>query len=82
MVTIRFHPSFEKQLRKENNAATKEKILKQILKIAENPKAGKPMRYDRQGTRELYIPPYRLSYIYKETEDVILIIALYHKDKQ
>ena len=40
------------------------------------------MQYSRKGTRELYIPPFRLSYEYKKDEDKIIILDLYHKDKQ
>jgi len=38
------------------------------------------MRYERKGTRELYITPFRLSY--KIENNIIYIIALYHKDFQ
>ena len=33
------------------------------------------MRYDKKGTRELYIKPYRLSYKY--SDDLIELISLY-----
>lgn len=36
------------------------------------------MRFDRKGTRELYISPWRLSY--KLEENIVYILALYHKD--
>lgn len=40
------------------------------------------MRYGRKGTREVYIKPYRLSYVYTPEKNHILFVALYHKDKQ
>ena len=40
------------------------------------------MRYARKGTRELYISPFRLSYLYLKEEDKIIILDLYHKDGQ
>lgn len=58
------------------------KIKKQISKIIENPKVGKPMRYGRKGTREVYIKPFRLSYLYAEDEDKIVFLDLYHKKQQ
>ncbi len=43
---------------------TRDKVKKKIQKIITNPEVGKPMRYGRKGTRELYIKPFRLSYFY------------------
>ncbi len=60
----------------------RERIIKLIKKIIENPEIGKPMRYVRKGTRELYIKPFRLSYAYHKTEDKITLLDLYHKKKQ
>ena len=56
----------------------KQKIIKQIKKIKTNPKIGKPMRYARKGTRELYIKPFRLSYAYIVNEDKVYILDLYY----
>ena len=54
----------------------------QIKKIISNPKAGKPMRYGRKGTREVYIKPFRLSYTYLENENKLIFLDFYHKKKQ
>lgn len=80
MVAVIFDQAFEKNFRKIKDSLLKEKIIAQISKIRDNPEIGKPMRYDRKGTRELYIHPFRLSY--KLEEDVVYILALYHKDSQ
>ena len=80
MVTVVFDSFFEKDFRKIKEAVIKERIIKQIYKIRENPEIGKPMRFDRKGTRELYVSPFRLSY--KVEGDVVYILALYHKDLQ
>jgi addiction module RelE/StbE family toxin len=82
MVTVKFDPSFEKTLRKIKDQAVKTKVKKQIKKLLEDPETGKPMRYSRKGTREVYIPPFRLSYAYLEKEDTIIFLDLYHKDEQ
>ncbi len=58
------------------------KIKKILLKIIENPEIGKPMSYGRKGTRELYVPPFRLSYAYIPHEDKIILLDLYHKKMQ
>ncbi len=82
MVTIEFDPEFQKLFSKIKDPLTKEKIIKQVAKLRENPELGKPMRYNRKGTRELYSSPFRLSYIYLKEKDTIVLLALYHKDEQ
>lgn len=77
---IIFDNYYKKKFDKINNKELKLKIIKQILKLKENPELGKPMRYSRKGSRELYISPFRLSYLY--LEDKIKILDLYHKDEQ
>ncbi|MEK6860446.1 MAG: type II toxin-antitoxin system RelE/ParE family toxin [Nanoarchaeota archaeon] len=78
---IDYTANFEKIFSKLKDSGLKEKIRKQISKIIENPEIGKPMMYARKGTRDVYIAPFRLSYVYKE-EDKIIVLDLYHKDKQ
>ena len=67
---------------KIKNRADQERIGKQIRKITENPEIGKPMRYGRTGTREVYIGSFRLSYVYVKEENKIIFLDLYHKDGQ
>lgn len=73
--------NFERVFDKIDNTI-KEKVKKQIRKIIENPEIGKPMRYARKGTREVYIKPFRLSYVYIPEEERIVFLELYHKDEQ
>lgn len=80
MVSVIFDPVFKKNFMKIKDNAVKERIIKQVAKIKDNPEIGKPMMYDRKGTRELYIPPFRLSYAVEG--EVVYILALYHKDVQ
>ena len=80
MVIVVFDPIFKKNFKKIKGKSLKEKVIKQVSKIKDNPKIGKPMRFGRKGTRELYISPWRLSY--KLGEDTVYILALYHKDLQ
>ena len=69
MVKINFHSIFEKKIGKIKD---KQKIKKQIAKIIENPEIGKPMRYTRKDTREIYIGSFRLSYFYSLEEGKII----------
>ncbi len=40
------------------------------------------MIYDRKGTREIYIKPFRLSYAYIKHENKVIFLDLYHKKEQ
>ncbi|MGK0209212.1 MAG: mRNA-degrading endonuclease RelE of RelBE toxin-antitoxin system [Patescibacteria group bacterium] len=58
-------------------------ILKKLIhKILENPLIGKPMRYERKGTREIYMKPFRLSYEYDQNAEILTFLHLYHKRHQ
>lgn len=76
MVKVVFLNKFQDIFSKIKDNLLKEKIIK---KIKLNPKIGKPMRYDKKGSRELYIPPFRLSYLYNISEKIVYILDLYHK---
>lgn len=80
MVDVLFDLKFKKNLKKIKDVSTKNKIIKQISKLKKHPELGKPMRYGHKGTRELYISPYRLSYLIKN--DKIYLLDLYHKNLQ
>ncbi len=82
MVDVIFEEKFKRIFSKIKNSLMKEKIIKQISKIKENPEIGKPMKFSRKGTRELYIKPFRLSYAYIKEENKIILLDLYHKDEQ
>jgi len=82
MVSVAYHPHFGKTVRKIRDAGLKERVKQQILRIVEDPFVGKPMRYYRRQTREVYIPPFRLSCCYDRGDDTIVFLALYHKDEQ
>ena len=82
MVTVAYSIHFEKTIRKIMNAQLKKRLKAQIVKIVNNPEIGKPMRFSRKQTREVYIPPFRLSYLYDKRRDMLVFLFLYHKDEQ
>ena len=82
MVEIRFDKKFAIIFSKIKDELLRTKIKKQIQKISNNPEVGKPMGNVRKWTRELYIKPFRLSYLYIINKNMIYILDLYHKDKQ
>ena len=82
MIKISHDPRFIKAFSKIKHKGFQEQIIKSIEKIKQNPEIGKPMRFARKGTREVYISPYRLSYVYSKEENKIIFLDLYHKDEQ
>jgi len=80
VVKVIFIDLFRKKFTKIKDNSIKNKIIKQIEKIEENPELGKPMKYSRKGSRELYVSPYRLSY--RVEGDKVYILDIYHKDLQ
>jgi len=82
MVIVAYDPLFKRRIKKIKNSSFKSKVKKQMLNIIDSPEKGKPMRYTRKGTREVYLSPYRLSYLYIKKEDKIVFLDLYHKDGQ
>lgn len=82
MVIVRYDTLFDKKIRKIRDNSLKEQIRKQIKKIIQSPVSGKPMRYARGGTREVYVGSFRISYVYSESENRLTFLDFYHKDKQ
>ena len=82
MLEVEHESNFLKKIHSMKSNSVKERIKNQIKKILENPEIGKPMRYARKGTRELYIGSFRLSYSYLKNENKIIFLDLYHKDEQ
>jgi mRNA-degrading endonuclease RelE of RelBE toxin-antitoxin system len=72
---------FKKAYQKLDNSI-RLKLDKILLKIINNPELGKPMMYTRKGTRELYVKPFRLSYGYDYSSEILYLLNFYHKDEQ
>lgn len=81
VTTVAWGDRFQKRYKKLDKSL-KEKIRTQIKKILNNPDIWKPMKYGRKGTLELYVSPFRLSYIYEKKEDKVVLLEFYHKDEQ
>ena len=82
MLKVEYTDDILKNIRKIKDNLVKEKIKSQIGKIFKDPEIGKPMRYARKGTRELYIGSFRLAYAYYKDEKKIILLDFYHKDEQ
>jgi len=82
MLEVEYSDDLLKIISKIKDGFLKEKVKKQIKKIIDQPEKGKPMRYARKGTREMYIGPYRLAYAYNKGKNKLIFLDLYHKDEQ
>jgi mRNA-degrading endonuclease RelE of RelBE toxin-antitoxin system len=82
MLEIKYEYKFLEFIEKIKDQLVKTKIKKQIIKIINTPEIGKPMKYDRKGTREIYTSPFRISYAYFKKEKILIFIDIYHKDEQ
>lgn len=69
---VEFESLFRKRVKEIKSESLKLKVKKQIAKVVENPNIGKPLRYSRKRTREVYIPPFRLSYLYLENKGKVV----------
>ena len=82
MVRVEFDEHLKKAVSKIKDASIRNRVEKLLFKIRDNPEIGKPMMYNRKGTRELYLSSFRLSYAYDKIKDLIVILNFYHKDEQ
>ncbi len=82
MVTVVYSTHFEKCIRKIKDTSQKERVKAEIIRIVLDPEVGKPMRWSRKNTREVYVPPCRLSYYYDKKNDTLVFLSFYHKDEQ
>ncbi len=69
--------SFKKDIKKIKDQGLKERLQKQIGKIAENPSFGKPLRYGLKGEWSVRVKPYRL--IYEVEGDKLILLRFEHR---
>ncbi|MBS3099833.1 type II toxin-antitoxin system RelE/ParE family toxin [Candidatus Pacearchaeota archaeon] len=82
MVKVIFDKQFEEVIHKIKDYSIKERLIKQIDKIIAIPDIGKPMRFSRKGTREVYVGSFRISYIFHVEQGTLEFLDFYHKDEQ
>ena len=79
MVKVLWTQKFKQDFKHVKDSSTREKILKQIKKIADTPEKGKPLKYSLKGERTIYIKPYRLIYSY--AKDTLILLRFEHRKK-
>lgn len=78
MVEVIYTEKFEKEVKKLD-FSLKQKVIKQIEKIIQNPNIGKPLKYNLKGERTIYVKPYRIIYAFKE--NTIFFLRCEHRKK-
>jgi addiction module RelE/StbE family toxin len=76
MVEVIYTEKFEKEVKKIDNFI-KDKVIKQISKIVQNPNVGKPLRYNLKGERTIYVKPFRI--IYSFSNNTIYFLRFEHR---
>ena len=76
MVEVIYTDKFEKELKKADSSV-KEKVVKKIKKIINEPEIGKPLRYDLKGERTMYVKPFRIIYSY--SNNTIYFLRFKHR---
>tara|TARA_Y100000310_G_scaffold337112_1_gene423320 strand:- start:9 stop:254 length:246 start_codon:yes stop_codon:yes gene_type:complete len=74
---ILFSDEFKKEFKKIKNKDIRLKIIKQLKKLDQSPKSGKPLRYDLKGHRTIRVAPYRI--VYRIEKDSIIINCFDHR---
>lgn len=68
---------FLKEFEKIRGKSTKDKLIKHIDRLLENPSIGKPLAHDLKGERSVHIKPFRL--IYSVEGDKITLLRFEHR---
>ncbi|MDO8460042.1 MAG: type II toxin-antitoxin system RelE/ParE family toxin [Nanoarchaeota archaeon] len=78
MVDVIYTEKFEQKFKKADTSV-KEKALKQLNKIIQNPETGKPLQYDLKGERTVYVKPFRIIYAY--SNNTLYFLRFEHRKK-
>lgn len=76
MVEVIYTDKFEQEFKKADTSV-KEKAVKQINKIIQDPETGKPLRYDLKGERTVYVKPFRI--IYEFSNNTVYFLRFEHR---
>ncbi|MGA9097366.1 MAG: type II toxin-antitoxin system RelE/ParE family toxin [Methanotrichaceae archaeon] len=72
-----FDKKFKKYIKKDS--ALRERVIKRIIEIAENPEIGKPKRHELKGYRSLHVDPFVIFYVI--IGDKVVLTYFEHHDK-
>ena len=69
--------NFESEVKKIRDRLIRERVTKQIARIVKNPEVGKPLRFDLNGERTVYLKPFRI--VYKVGGNVLTLLRFEHR---
>jgi len=75
---ISYTHEFRRGIKKVRDKAMQAKVKKIIKKIIDNPRAGKPLRYELAGLLSVRVPPFRI--LYEHTGDCLIFHTFEHRD--
>lgn len=75
MFNVRLFPKAEKELSKLIKK-DKERIIKSLLDLKDNPFSGKKLKGDLAGHYSIRVWPYRIIYFVKKEEVLIIVIRI------
>jgi len=80
---IKIDPKLEELMGKikRKDKSLHERVMKKILKLAENPKQGKPLRNILKGRWRVQIGPFVLVYTIDENQHKVVFLEFEHHDK-
>ncbi len=65
---------------KKKNFVLFGRIIKKIDEVIQNPEHYKPLSYDMKNKRRVHLDPFVLTFIIKESENVVLFLDVEHHD--
>jgi addiction module RelE/StbE family toxin len=68
---ILFSDEFKKDFKKIKDKKIRLKVIKQLKKLSESPKSGKPLKYNLKNHRSVRIPPFRIIYRLRKNQIII-----------
>ena len=75
---ISYTHEFRRGIKKVRDKAMQTKVKKIVEKIIDNPRAGKPLRYELAGLRSVRVPPFRI--LYELSGDCLIFHTFEHRD--
>jgi len=75
---IIFSLEFKKQYNKVRDKSLREKLIKHISKLKQDPSSGKPLKHELKNSRSIRMPPFRI--IYKIENNKIIIVTFGNRE--
>ena len=68
---------FKRDLQKIKDNNVRERVIKFVQKLIDNPNIGKPLKYDLVGLRSVRVSPFRI--VYEMKDDTLVLHKFQHR---